>query len=287
MRSKITIVLIMVVVALASYTFCLAETSTTKMPPSPVPMQKQIVGKTEASLGPTRYPSFFQDASDNPNCGAYLKAECTDPECTDPLANGIGNGVADSGLTLAPLWLKSTQNPSGQPALATKTDFVLMPGLQELGFTLPSEYRSSSKVLITWTVRIEGYAVAAYNPSPNLCGSWHGTSSQTFPAGQAHTRLYVNGTIMGSTASMTIPNGGIVTVDNPLPPPIPISFGGDGGGPDPTLTGSYLLTKEDFGGAFPDKMDIEIRWYNDTCLRIESPAKMRSLNITTVPLTKQ
>jgi len=280
MKNKITIMLVLAVV-LAGYALCLAETSTTKMAATPVPMQEQVVGKTEAEIRPTRYPSFFQDQSDNPNCGAYLQAECTDPECSDPLANGMGNGVADSGLTLAPLWLRSAQNPTGTPALATKADFVLVPGLQKLGFTLTSEHKNSSKVLVTWTVRIDGYAVAAYNPFPSLCGVWHGTSSQTFPAGQAHTRLYVNGKTMGTTASMTIPpNPDIVKAVNPLPPP-------PRGGGDPTLSGSCLLAREDFGGTFPDKMDLEVRWYNDTCMRLISPANMRSLNITTMPITTQ
>ena len=285
MKSKITIMLVLAAI-LAGYTLCLAETSTTKMAATPVPMQEQVVGKTEAEIRPTRYPSFFQDQSDNPDCGAYLQAECTDPECSDPLANGVGNGVADSGLTLAPLWLRSAQNPTGTPALATKADFVLVPGLQKLGFTLTSEHKNSSKVLVTWTVRIDGFAVAAYNPSPLLCNPWHGTSSQTFPAGQAHTRLYVNGKPTGTTASMTIPpNPDIVSAINLLP--VPFVGGGGFSGGDPTLSGSCLLAKEDFGGTFPDKMDLEIRWYNDTCMQLISPANMRSLNITTMPITTQ
>jgi hypothetical protein len=80
---------------------------------------------------------------------------------------------------------------------------------------------------------------------------------------------------------MSVPDGGTAKYTRPKPPPPPPPPR------DPTLSGSCLLSKEDFGGAFPDKMDIEIRWYNDTSLDIKSPTNMRNLNITVMPVAIQ
>ncbi len=249
MRSKITIMLVIITAALTSYALCMAETTTVQMPPTPAPTLLQLTGTKDATLGPTRYPKFTESKSDNPSCDAYLRET----------------------LSLAPLWSKSPYG-NGTSPLPGNPGYTVIPELQKIGFRLPQQYKNASKMLITWTVRIEGYAITAYNPWPSLCHPWHGTSSQRFTGGQVHTRLYVNGKFMGQEALISIPDAGIANVSNPA---------------DPTLTGSYLLSKEDFGGAFPDKMDIEIRWYNDTTMRIRSPANMRSLNITTVPITKQ
>ncbi len=236
MRSKITIMLVMITAALTSYALCMAETTTTQMSPTPAPTLLQLTGTKDATLGPTRYPEFTEANSDNPTCDKYLREKVS--------------------LTRLP----------GNPG------YTVIPELQKLGFRLADKYKNSSKMLITWIVRIEGRATETYNPWPSLCNPWHGTSQQRFRGGQVHTRLYVNGKQLGSEAIISIPDAGTANMSNPS---------------DPTLTGSHLLSKEDFGGAFPDKMDIEIRWYNDTCMRITSPVKMRSLNITTVPITKQ
>jgi len=265
MRNKITIMLVIITAALASYALCMAETTTTQMAPTPAPTLLQLTGTQDATLGPSRYPEFTEATSDNPTCDNYLRTK---------FEKGDANGVAQPGISLAPLWLKSPYGRNGsRPPLAADPGYTVVPELQKVGFSLAQQYKNFSKMLVTWTVRIEGYPVSAYNPWPSLCHPWHGKAWQQFPGGQVHTRLYVNGKFMGQEALISIPNAGTASIiSNPS---------------DPTLTGSYLLSKEDFGGAFPEKMDIEIRWYNDTCMQIRSPAKMRSLNITTVPITKQ
>ena len=269
MKSRITISALIIIAAWTCCALCMAET-TTQMTPTAAPTLKQVIGTTDASLGPTRYPSFYHFDSDNPTCGNYLKEKCTDAECLNPLQYGIGDGKADTGMSLAPLWLKSI-NSSGAKSFIALKGYETIPDLKIAGFQLADRYRNSSKMLVTWTVRIEGYAVDAYNPWPTLCRPWHGTSWQQFPGGQVHTRLYVNGAPMGTPASMSIPGSSDTVVSvNPH---------------DPTLSGSCLLSKNDFGTSFPEKMDIEVKWYNDTCMKIKSPAKMRNLTITTVPIT--
>ncbi|MDD5493021.1 MAG: hypothetical protein PHV60_10155, partial [bacterium] len=120
---------------------------------------------------------------------------------------------------------------------------------------------------------VEGYKLAAYTIWPRLCTPWHGSSNQRFPGGQVLTQLYINGKPLGKPAALTIPDAGTSSINQPH---------------DPTLTGSCLVSRGDFTtGAFPENMDIEIRWYNDTSMKIVSPKSMRNLLITFVPVTTQ
>lgn len=85
--------------------------------------------------------------------------------------------------------------------------------------TVPSEYRNTAALMVTWTVRVEGLSQAInpgtdyiYDPvsGTQICGWWHGTSIQSFPGGKVQTRLLVDGVQMPAnfTADMTMPDGG-------------------------------------------------------------------------------
>lgn len=172
-----------------------------------------------------------------------------------------------------------------------ENEYQLIPGLTG---TIKSSkgYRNITKILFTWTVRLEGYKrlLAVW---PFLCHPHHGTSYQSFPAGPLKTRLYVrsrasgNGVKdadaedyvvnefvpVGQIAEMTVPSAGKGKVSNPG---------------DPTLTGSYALLPSDFvAGRVPPEVDFEVRWYNETSMRIRSPGKQRNLIVTVFPVTSQ
>lgn len=235
--------------SLCMFSFAFAAEQKAQMPFTPGPQILQIVGETDAYLSAARYPSFYQYESDNPECGEYLKNE----------------------LSLAPICTVSKYG-SG-PAAGACADFVPVPDLLQKDFLIPPSYRKTSNLLIAWTVRVEGYKVGPYTIRPILCRRWGGTSQQSFPGGDLRTRLYINGAQKCQDAIMTLPDSGVSTVNEPQPS-------------DPTHTGSCLITPQDFGGEFPEKIDIEVRWKNDTCMQIKSPAKMRNLIITVMPIGK-
>lgn len=222
------------------------------------PTLAQLSGTADAILNPTRFPSFYKSQPMD-GCAQYLK-----------------KAYDQGGFTEAPLWVNSKftgrgAQLSGQPA------YVTIPGLSG-GVEIPEKYRKTSKILITWTVRIEGFKTSAYSLKP-LCGlNWYGHSWQRYPDGDAITQAWVNGKQYGSDVAMTVPaSADISHIQHRRPPPPPPSS-------DPTLTGSVMLTKDDFDGyELPATVNVEIKWYNDTCMTLKSPANMRNVIIAVIP----
>lgn len=233
-----------------------AAEAETSMPATPVPAVLELVGGNEISLDPTRFPEFYAFSSDNPNCGNALKNE----------------------LSGKPVWaVFSGRNQRHNQAPKADPGYQAIPGLTKENFKIPAQYKNTAKLLVTWTVRILGDKRDAWPVWPSLCHPWHGTSHQRFTGGDVKTQLYVKDSkkswqATGAVASMTIPDGGTASISQPR---------------DPTLTGSYVLGADFFGGTFPDSIDIQVRWYNETSLKITSPAKMRNMVITMVPITTQ
>ncbi|MDD2702438.1 MAG: hypothetical protein PHC33_00275 [Candidatus Omnitrophica bacterium] len=255
-----------------------AEDSTTsdaEMAAVMTPQTTQVEGDTDATLGPAKYPLFYDYQSNDPTCGDYLKQQFK------VQTGDEDDGIADSGMSLAPIYLKSKYSTNGYTG-GEKADYVKLPGLEMKGFVIPDEYRKTAGILITWTVRVEGFQPAAYQPNDNFCAhGWSGTLYQSFPAGEVRTSLFVTsgcGTDYeksepyGPEACMTIPDGGKSSASNPG---------------DPTHTGSYLITPADFDGLLPSTLDFEIRWKNETCQQIKSPANMRSMIVTLMPKAEQ
>ncbi len=168
-------------------------------------------------------------------------------------------------------------------------EYQLIPGLE--GTIKPAKgYRNITKMLFTWTVRVEGYK-RLLMVWPFLCRGHHGTSYQEFPEGQLKTRLYVRSNVVdnglknnddidqdgyvpvGLIAEMTVPSAGRDKIGN-------IS--------DPTITGSYVLLPTDFErNKIPSQVDFQVRWYNETSMRIKSPANQRNTVVTVFPVTDQ
>ncbi|MFA5319664.1 MAG: hypothetical protein WC418_00550, partial [Candidatus Omnitrophota bacterium] len=220
----------------------------TTMSVNPTPVTEQVLGTDEATLSPAKFPKFSNEG-DNAACKEYLEAEYPD------------------GLSLAPICTVSKDGDGTK--IGECLDYTLIPGMKKTGFVIPEAYRKTATVLVTWTIRVEGYGTEGYVIWPKLCSSWHGTSEQSFPEDVVKTRLYVNDTLLGQDAVMTIPAGNSVTLTQVN---------------DPTHTGSYLVKPGDFGGELPATLDIELRWINETSMKIVSPASMRSMLITLTPI---
>ncbi len=157
------------------------------------------------------------------------------------------------------------------PGLAKTIDF------RNLGL---ADYRGTAKMVVTWTVRLEGYHKAVQpskthgRPLPNFGQYCNGLSRQSFPKGKAYTRLFVNDEPMGEPAIMTIPYGG-----TGYAPPVA----------DPTHTGEVILTPAMFGGQFPNQLKLKVKLYNDTASYLKCPVDadgkgMRNLIITITPI---
>jgi hypothetical protein len=214
---------------------------------SPAPKVVQEVGVTDAVYEPTRWPIFGASSSDNEAC-----------------ANGLRTGLSGK--------YKSETHPEDYPPAEPRVILAKTLNLSQLGF---GPYRGTSKIIVSWTVRAEGYQsiINPWSNSPRLCHPWHGTIEESFPGGELATVLYVNGAPRSGEFSMTFPTLGKGTNYNPG---------------DPTITGSIVLTPEMFGKEFPETMTCEVRWINRTTgAQVKAPAFMRSMTFFLTPVTGQ
>ena len=270
-----------------------------------------------AYLEPTLYPEFYKDISESPDCGknlsgksrwtsttgetghsgaqdadtAYYEScgtDCLSSDCNSNRCDfsGCKKGTrkCTSGGGCYNVYFPCTQD--GEDDLDVDNPYQVVPGLKG-DITIPKGYLQTSKVLFTWTVRVIGYkkTLAVW---PFLCADHHGTSYQRFPAGPAKTRLYVKGrstnkvkgavaadddyAALGQEAQLTIPSAGTSSISNPG---------------DPTISGSFLLTKDDFeDGNLPTKIEYQVRWYNQSSMRVMALKEQRNLVVMVIPVTE-
>ncbi|MDD5348193.1 MAG: hypothetical protein PHT59_06240 [Candidatus Omnitrophica bacterium] len=253
----VVVVLCLVMTALVTVgsSSVLAETGDVSMASSAIPVLKQFEGKNAVSLEAGRYPEFldfvtFSECAGAGACANQLKSLSYQPK--------------EAGQPLDP----------EQPA-----SYVKMPGWGTTDVAIPERNRTNSKLLIFWTLRVEAAADQKPIAIDQKCPGWCGTSAQKIKGGQVFARLFINGKAKGNYGSITVPDFGNLTFrKNPPPPPPPPSGGGD-----PTISGSVLLTKEDFGGTFPAKISLDLRWFNATAMKVESPDRQRQIIVKVVP----
>ncbi|MDD5348361.1 MAG: hypothetical protein PHT59_07095 [Candidatus Omnitrophica bacterium] len=258
-----------------------AESSRAGLPSAAMPEIIQKVGEADdIVLGPVKYP-LFKEAKPSSDTAGHNKCAAELLKIYDPQTK--------EGLSLAPV-------------PGAKTGFILIPDLT-LNVTIPKKNLETTKVLINWTLRVEGVRpdefdtkcsagckkvtddckcgsetaeqqekqLGAYCPWPCLCDSWHGSTVQIFKGGQINSRLKVNRKEVGNIASMTMPDGGAITATQVY---------------DPTISGSCLLTKNDFpDGKFPSTLNIEVEWENNTSLKLISPKKTHMVVVSVMPIT--
>ena len=220
------------------------------------------------TLSATRWPHFYGWDANNQACGVAVDNNFSKKRKAP-------TGTPQAGY----LGWHDDYDPNGEQVYSYTPTESNYTAVQDLNYTLNFEnegladYKKSAKILITWSVRLEGKQPAAYElmrkHDPWYCPGWVGVSKQDFVKGEAYTRLFVNGAAQGAPAIMTIPSAGKVE--------------SSGRYVDPTHTGSITLLPEDFGGEFPDELSLVIRIYNDTCMVIKSPAEMRNLIIQISP----
>ncbi len=257
-----------------------------------VPKVFQVIGEKDAILKPTRFPVFTGYNSDNPECGQYL---CTrwdgnlGAKTIAPPSRLIerfkwpgrirSNYVSLSGLSLAPLWATSKFTGKGN-RLPGPVDYTDVPGLKQT-IDIPEMYQAKGRLLVVWTVRVEGYAkvvnptqiekdngLIAYDPWPDICHPWHGTLNQKFQRGKVKAALYVR-----EPGKQWKKMGRELVIDIPAAVESSIHRVGD-----PTQSGSFLITHEDFTDKrLPESLETKIMWYNDTSMEIKSPANMRNM----------
>ncbi|MFA5101012.1 MAG: hypothetical protein WC547_09045 [Candidatus Omnitrophota bacterium] len=286
------IVLLSLIIA-TSYTLN-ASAQEGQAPATQSPTVIQRTGKEKAIIDPATYPHFSNfntDGADGAACETYLSKY-----------------FKDGGLSLAPIYERTKMGIAG-PGGTYRGEYLPVEDLKIENLMIPEEYRTSGKIMVTWTLRIEGKPLG-YKITPNLCQRWYGTAEIAFPSSSVKSALFVNGKMVGNDIIMEVP-GGSNTVIEVRPPPAPPSttpLSGSTGSSsqsvspspapppppftdnsDPTLTGIYVLTRDDFPGRkLPAKIDlIEVRWKNETAFKIVSPKGMRNMIINIVPVTKQ
>jgi len=230
---KKTIVGLLVAAVLVSGTSLFSETIEVSV--SPAPKVINVVGDTAASYAPTTWPEFGASVSDNESCASGLRAM---------------SGKYKSGI------------PTPKVIMSKAV------GFEQLGL---SRYKTTAKVIVSWTVRIEAAQVFINPWTSGLCSPWHGTIEENFPGGEVDTMLYLNGKKVGNTATMTFPSLGKGSNTN-------IS--------DPTITNSVTLSPSDFAnGQIPAAFELDIRWVNKTIgSSITAPAFMRNMTIFIIPV---
>ena len=175
-------------------------------------------------------------------------------------------------------------------------------------------YEEVSKLLFSWSVRVEGYKpvdidhgrgkkISGIAIWPVLAHPWHGTSYQDYTGGQVRVQLYIRDAEEDEAKRLSVvnPDGedvedsdGFMSVGVPIEMTVPPVGSGTvkvGTGSDPTLIGSYVVTKDNFKDAsgsnkLPNKIRYKLKWANHTALRIKSPAKQRNIVVTKIPVTE-
>ena len=221
---------------------CMAANNSSDAPVRPTPKITTIIGSGNATLESANYPEFTSyNAPGYETCGEHLKT-----------LNGTSKG--------------------------TNSTFQIIPGMEQT-ISIPAEYRSHSRLLFTWTIRIETGPTSAVSIAPALCTYFVGTSYQRFTGGEVQTQLFINGTAIPPIATMTVPGTATAETSQSVAPPPPPARR------DPTLTGSCLIAPSDLGfTAFPETLKVDVRWLNLMGgFSAVSPDQMRELIVTIIP----
>ena len=271
----------------------------------------EFIGNTTVYLKPTKFPKFSNGSSDNKKCREYL--ESMDPldrvEHIDEDGKLPGYGkLENEHCRYYSEFNKTTGRydciENAKPKYCGIVDcgdkeYVSLELNSELenSIKIPAGYRNIAKVLFTWTVRVVGNRPNECSRNrgkelnglaiwPLLCHPWHrGKITQDFSGGQVKTQLYIKGSkkIIAENADEDgwAPLNFIASMTVPAGPPGVVNEPGD-----PTITGSYIVTEDDFDGdKMPGEIYFKLMWHNDSPLVVESLANQRKVVAMLMPIT--
>lgn len=259
---------------------------TASLPVMVSPKVLPFLGTTEAVLNPAIYPDFYNfeppaSGASYASCENYLRAKWTSTR----------RGFAQPGLSSAPIQAISSQgNGTANGADIDGQYQDLLWAGSEPTISIAIDDTTRTKVLVVWSLRVEG-TLAAYPITPRLCQTWLGKSYQSFSSGDVSARLFIqrggNWVAKGQETKMTLPEGGVREWTQAMGVPaftMPMFGIGVGAASDPTIVGSSLITAQDFGGSLPAQLKLKLMWCNHTSMRVRTPANMRSLIVTLIPV---
>jgi hypothetical protein len=270
------------------------------VPASQQPVVKEKIGGDAISLEAEIYPKFMDLAPtaadpwctpDNPKVFNYLTGKPITTKSNSPLLHDFA-GHPDPRINYLlgtnPRSVVTTETwPNGRDLDKTKlgvqkTDLVMTLGADEIN----PRYRETAKVLVTWTMRIEGecpnwhighFICEPYNGSLSfLCededvATWlHATYDVTDDKGNVTTKNFEKD--LGSKVIMKIPATKTVSKQS-----------------DPTLIGTYVITRDDFpdnGNRIPGNLKLQVYWQHKGAMFVTSPKAMRSMIINVIPVSK-
>ena len=163
----------------------------------------------------------------------------------------------------------------GKPVPESAGKFEIMDGLVK-AVKINPDYLSSTKILVAWTVRIEGIC-PEYRIWPKFCNPYHGGVQFDCPSGLVDTQMYLKTDPKGSAE----PKGAVFSLEMPGTSKTVSQPN------DPTITGTYLISPGDFpGGKLPAEIEIQVWWRNRSSMTITSPKGMRTLTVHIMPTTR-
>ena len=227
------------------------------IPTSEIPEVKEVTGKGNQVLETTFFPIITAEEGDpvDSDCAAFLQSLANKPISKTDVKR-----------------IRRTRDGD-----AIKTDLIgLEPiPLQDLITTvniLPA-HKKTAKILVFWTVRVVGQCVP-WRIKDDLCLKFTYEPQFTCIANDVKTYVSVNGVIKTDNAcTLQIPEMTSASNEVKLY--------------DPTITGTYVITKDDFeGGVFPDTVTIQIFWQNKGSLRVTSPSGLRNMIVNVIPYSR-
>ncbi|HQO37393.1 MAG TPA: hypothetical protein PK107_01080 [Candidatus Omnitrophota bacterium] len=176
--------------------------------------------------------------------------------------------------------------PDGRDLDTTKlgvqpTDLVIKLGAGALN----PKYSETAKILVTWTMRIEGEC-PKWHIGHFICEPYNGSVSFLCKKENVETWVRVKYDLLDENGKF------IKTVEKDLKPRVMIEM------PetqtkttqsDPTLTGTYVITAQDFpdnGNRIPAGLTLRVYWEHKGAMYIYSPDGMRNMIVNVIPYTK-
>ncbi|MCX7926796.1 MAG: hypothetical protein N2606_01455 [Candidatus Omnitrophica bacterium] len=153
--------------------------------------------------------------------------------------------------------------------------YVKFNGFDKMVLNIPERSRIDTKILIFWTLRVEAAKEQQPLDITKFCSSWCGQSQQKIKGGQVYARLFVDGKPKGEYGALTMPDFGEISFEKQPPAPPRVL--------DPTISGSVLLVPADFGGRFPETLTLELRWFNDTSMKVISAKEEAQIVVKMIP----